>query len=182
MMKRPEEKFIPEDLWKGIVRHGVTPSMNMIVDDGSGQFLFLHRSNEPAKGHLWIPGGRIRNGETALHAIHRLMRGEVGVEPDAYDVLLVSDRHNEEIFPVKHMDQEHAKARYGDGVDHVHYWGGVSYLRLKPGVVPDISLDEQSHGFEWRTELPHAPHEYLLWYFRVARDAGLPVPTLPSGA
>lgn len=52
MTKRPEEKLIPEDLWKGIVRHGVTPSMNMIVDDGSGRFLFLHRSNEPAKGHL----------------------------------------------------------------------------------------------------------------------------------
>lgn len=163
-----------------MVRHGVTPSMNMIVNDGNGAFLFLLRGNEPAKGHLWIPGGRIRNGETKADAIRRLMEGEVGLRDDDYDVLLASDRHNEEIFHVKHMDQEHAKKRYGDGVEHVHYWGGVSYLRLKPGAKPDITLDDQSHRFEWRTELPPNPHEYLIWYFRVAEEAGLPVPPLPE--
>lgn len=182
MTQRPEAKHIPDDLWKGMVRHGVTPSMNMIVDDGSGAFLFLLRGNEPAKGHLWIPGGRIKNGETKLHAIHRLMRGEVGVEPDHYDVLHVSDRHNEEIFRVEHMDKEHALARYGEGVEHVHYWGGVSYLRLKPGAAPEITLDDQSHRFEWRRELPPDPHEYLAWYFRVIREAGFPVPNPPEGA
>lgn len=182
MNKRPETKHIPDDIWKGIVRHGVTPSMNMIVDDGNGAFLFLLRGNEPAKGQLWIPGGRIRNGETKLHAIHRLMLGEVGVGEHEYDVLLVSDRHNEEIFHVKHMDQEHAKARYGEGVETVHYWGGISYLRLKPGAKPDITVDDQSHHFEWLTELPPNAHEYLVWYFRVAAEAGLPVPALPAKA
>lgn len=180
MNKRPETKHIPGDAWKSMVRHGVTPSMNMIVDDGTGAFLFFLRGNEPAKGHLWIPGGRIRNGETKLHAIHRLMRGEAGLEPEQYDVLLVSDRHNEELFHVKHMDQDHARARYGDDVEMVHYWGGVSYLRLKPGMVHEVSLDDQSHGFEWRRTLPPNPHEYLLWYFRVAQEAGLPVPPLPE--
>lgn len=175
-MHRPEENMVPSDIWKGMVRHGVTPSMNMIVNDGRNAFLFLLRGNEPAKGHLWIPGGRIRNGETKLHAIHRLMRGEVGVQEDQYDVLHVSDRHNEEIFEVKHMDQDHAKARYGEGVDHVHYWGGVSYLQLKTGAKPDITVDDQSHHFEWLTELPKNPHPYLQWYFDTIREAGFPVP------
>ena len=181
MTNRPEAKHIPDDVWKGMVRHGVTPSMNMIVNDGTDAFLFLLRGNEPAKGHLWVPGGRIRNGETTLHAIHRLMRGEVGLEPDGYEILHVSDRHNEEIFPVADMDREHALQRYGEDVDHVHYWGGISYLRLKPGAAAKITLDDQSHRFEWLKELPPNPHEYLLWYFRVAAKAGFPVPTLPEG-
>jgi colanic acid biosynthesis protein WcaH len=180
MMHRPEERLIPEDSWKSMVRHGVTPSMNMIVNDGNDAFLFLLRGNEPAKGQLWIPGGRIRNGETTLHAIHRLMLGEVGVHPDHYDVNMVSDRHNEELFHVKHMDQAHARARYGDEVETVHYWGGVSYVTLKPGAAPEITLDDQSHAFHWLKELPKNPHEYLLWYFRVAEDAGFPVPSLPA--
>ncbi len=182
MNKRPETKHVPEDAWKSMVRHGVTPSMNMVVDDGDGNYLLLLRGNEPVKGHLWVPGGRIRNGETKLHALHRLMQGEIGLSPDQYEVLHVSDRHNEEIFAVHEMDQEHAKARYGEGVDHVHYWGGISYVRLKPGVKDRITLDDQSHHFQWIKELAPGTHPYMLWYFRVIKEAGFPIPTLPEGA
>lgn len=182
MTKRPESNHIPSDIWKGIVRHGVTPSMNMVVDDGNGSFLFVLRGNEPVKGHWWVPGGRVRNGETALGAVHRLMLQEVGIEPDHYDVLHVSDRHNEELFLVEHMDPEHAKKRYGEGVDVVHYWGGVSYLRLKPGAKPEVSLDDQSHHFQWLKETAPDPHPYLRWYFDVVREAGYPVPTVPGDA
>jgi len=80
------------------------------------------------------------------------------------------------------MDQEHAKKRYGDDIEHVHYWGGVSYLQLKPSAKPDITLDDQSHRFEWLRELPPHPHEYLVWYFRVMKEAGYAVPELPEQA
>lgn len=178
-MTKPEAKHIPDDAWKSMVRHGITPSMNLVVNDGTGAFLFLMRSNEPMKGRWWVPGGRIKNGETKEAAVRRLAHGELGLAEGDYDVLHVSDRHNEEIFHVHHMDADHAKARYGDDIETVHYWGGVSYLRMKGGAA--IELDSQSAGFEWFREIPADPHEYLLWYFRVVRDAGFPVPPLPEG-
>jgi ADP-ribose pyrophosphatase YjhB (NUDIX family) len=181
-MTKPEKKTMPDDLWKGMVRHGVTPSLNLLINDGNGAFLFLLRANEPAKGQWWVPGGRIRNGETKLHAVHRLAREEIGLEPESYDLRHISDRHNEEIFHVKHMDAEHALKRYGEGIDHVHYWGGAAYMTLKPGMAPNIVLDDQSSDWAWLKELPANPHEYLVWYFRVMADAGYPVLPLPETA
>ncbi len=180
-MNRPERRRIPEDTWKGMVRYGVTPSMNLLMNDGTGAFLFLERKNEPAMGHWWVPGGRIRNGETAEQAVYRLAEEEIGLLPDMYDVQHVSDRHNEEIFPVAAMDPAHAVERYGPDVTHVHYWGGMAYLTLKPGTTPDISLDDQSSGYAWKQDLPRDLHDYVVWYFRIAHEAGFSVPKLPEG-
>lgn len=179
-MNRPERRRIPGDIWKGIVRYGVTPSINLLINDGTGSFLFLERGNEPAMGHWWVPGGRLRNNETAKQAVHRLAEEEVGLLPEMYDLLHVSDRHQEELFPVAAMDQAHVVERYGPDVTHVHYWGSMAYMTLKPGMKPEITLDDQSKGYAWKRELPADPHEYLLWYFQTAADAGFTVPTLPE--
>jgi ADP-ribose pyrophosphatase YjhB (NUDIX family) len=180
-MNRPERRRIPGDIWKGIVRYGITPSINLVINDGTGSFLFLERGNEPAMGHLWVPGGRIRNSETSEQAVHRLAEEEIGLLPGMYDLLHVSDRHNEEIFPVAAMDPTHAAERYGPEVEYVHYWGGMAYLMLQPGTKPEITLDDQSKGYTWLRELPMDPHEYLVWYFQIAHEAGFSVPKLPEG-
>lgn len=175
-MHRPEEHRIPEDIWPSMIQYGVTPSMNLVFDDGTGHFLFLERLNEPVKGHLWIPGGRLRNGETREAAVLRIAEQELGVGVDCFEVLHVSDRSNEEIYPIAEMgDQAAALDRYGSKVQTVHYWGGVAYVRATKGR-PKVALDAQSGGYEWLKQMPKNPHPYLQWYMEVIRQAGFPVP------
>ncbi len=173
MANRPEEHRIPNDMWKGIVRYGVTPSMNLVINDGFGAFLFLERMNEPVKGHWWVPGSRLYNGETKDAAIVRILEQELGLREESVDILHISDKTNEEIYPFESLsDQQDALERYGHDVTAVHYWAGVSYLQVKPGAKMDISLDSQSGGFQWLRELPANAHPYLHWYFQMVRDAG----------
>ena len=130
--------------------------------------------NEPVKGHFWLPGGRMRNGETRAAAVARLAAEELGVGPEAFEIVHVSDRSNEEIFPMHAMsDAEAALARYGPEVDTVHYWGGIAYVRAKGR--PPLSLDTQSGREEWRSELDGNAHPYLRWYFETLADDGFPL-------
>ncbi len=174
-MNRPEVKLVPDEIWQGMVRYGVTPSMNIVLDNGRDEFLFVLRGNEPVKGHLWVPGGRLRNGETREQAVIRIAEEEIGVRAGLYDILHISDRSNEEIYPIAEMgDQEEAMKRYGPGVKTVHYWGGVSYVKLHSEAA--ITLDSQSKGYEWLSAMPKNPHPYLQWYVDTVKQAGFPVP------
>ena len=174
MTNRPEAKRIPDDAWKGIVRYGVTPSLNLAIDDGTGAVLFLERMNEPVKGRMWLPGGRVRNGETREAAVARLAMDELGLPADAFGIAHLSDRSNDEMFRIADMgDRDAAIARYGEGVETVHYWGGVALLRTKGR--PALSLDSQSGRAEWLRVLPENAHPYLRWYFRTLAEAGFPL-------
>ena len=67
----------------------------IIVDD---KLLFLRRSNEPAKGQWWFPGGRIRRGESLKQALHRKIKEETGLDITSTKFIGVYSR----IFPERH--------------------------------------------------------------------------------
>lgn len=157
-----------------MVRYGITPSMNLLMRNGNGEFLFLERLNEPALGQWWAPGGRLRNGETARDGVLRLATEELGLGDDSFEILHVSDRHSEEIFPVAEMSPVHVQARYGEGTAYVHYWASFAYIEMKPGYDAVISLDSQSSSYEWFGTLPPGIHPYVAWYFKALAEAGFP--------
>ncbi|WP_144637743.1 GDP-mannose mannosyl hydrolase [Bordetella genomosp. 13] len=54
-------------------------SMDLLVRDTHGRYLLGLRSNPPARGRWFVPGGRIRKDETLDHALTRLVREELGM-------------------------------------------------------------------------------------------------------
>ncbi|WP_157122316.1 GDP-mannose mannosyl hydrolase [Bordetella flabilis] len=54
-------------------------SIDLLVRDGRGRYLLGLRGNPPASGHWFVPGGRIRKGETLSLALRRLMHEELGM-------------------------------------------------------------------------------------------------------
>jgi colanic acid biosynthesis protein WcaH len=42
--------------------------------------LLVERTNRPAKGEWFVPGGRVHKGERLVEAVHRVAREELGVE------------------------------------------------------------------------------------------------------
>ncbi|KML46352.1 MULTISPECIES: GDP-mannose mannosyl hydrolase [Burkholderia] len=54
-------------------------SIDLIVPDGQGRFLLGRRTNQPAKGYWFAPGGRIRKNERMNDAYRRLCDMELGL-------------------------------------------------------------------------------------------------------
>ncbi|WP_415867563.1 GDP-mannose mannosyl hydrolase [Burkholderia ubonensis] len=54
-------------------------SIDLIVPDGHGHFLLGRRTNQPAKGYWFVPGGRIRKNERMNDAYRRLCDVELGL-------------------------------------------------------------------------------------------------------
>lgn len=65
--------------------------VDILLTDTNGQVLLLKRTNQPASGQWWFPGGRIHIGETRLEATHRKLEEECGLEPAPLTELGSSD-------------------------------------------------------------------------------------------
>lgn len=55
------------------------PCVDLIVVNGQNEILMLKRSNDPAKGKWWFPGGRVHFNETRTEAVKRKAKQECGL-------------------------------------------------------------------------------------------------------
>jgi colanic acid biosynthesis protein WcaH len=72
-------KFIPKDEYARILACLPILCVDCIITY-DGKCLLLSRTNEPAKGRYWFPGGRIYKNETIKDAALRKAREEVGLD------------------------------------------------------------------------------------------------------
>lgn len=50
--------------------------VDILLTDSAGRVLLLKRTNQPAIGQWWFPGGRVHIGETRQQAAHRKLKEE----------------------------------------------------------------------------------------------------------
>jgi len=74
-----QKEHIDEKTWCSIVQSIPIPSVDLLVKC-SGGILLGKRTNRPAKGEWFVPGGRIQKGEPQQEAVHRIAEEELGVE------------------------------------------------------------------------------------------------------
>ncbi|KFZ36860.1 GDP-mannose mannosyl hydrolase [Shewanella mangrovi] len=72
-MKLPECEFIQ------VVRSTPLISIDLVVKDTNGNYLLGQRTNRPAQGYWFVPGGRILKDESIKEAFIRLTMEELGV-------------------------------------------------------------------------------------------------------
>lgn len=72
--------FLSEQTFQTII--GATPliSIDLIVKNPRGEVLLGYRTNRPAKGYWFVPGGRVQKNERLDKAFRRLTLAELGVE------------------------------------------------------------------------------------------------------
>jgi colanic acid biosynthesis protein WcaH len=111
------EAWIPEDDWRTIVANVPIVSVDLLIrtDDG---LLFGTRTNEPAKGYWFPPGGRVRKGEAREEAVHRVAREECGLDVELVESLGAFE-HIYETADVPDVDGKHylANGYVVDAVD-----------------------------------------------------------------
>ena len=73
-----DEHPISDSDWRTIVEHAPIVSVDLIVEHDGG-IVLGKRTNEPARGEWFPPGGSVRKHERLTDAVHRIAASELGV-------------------------------------------------------------------------------------------------------
>jgi len=143
---------IPPEDWETIVQSVPIVSVDLVTLTGDGVVL-AKRTNEPAKGEWFVPGGRVRKGERLREAVHRVADEELGV-----DVSI-----EQSLGTYEHL---YETSEFGDSGGK-HYVPHGFVVRTETN---SFRLDAQHDAIEVFTEPPSSLHEYVAAYLR---DAGV---------
>lgn len=73
-----DRESLPEELFRRVVAHAPLVAIDLVVQDGKRRLLLGWRRNPPARGYWFVPGGRVRKGETLAEAFMRISETELG--------------------------------------------------------------------------------------------------------
>ncbi len=149
--------FLSDEDFFHVVQHAPLVSIDLIVTRHGGQEVLLgKRRNPPAQGWWFVPGGRIRKGETLADAFQRITLAELGVRLAIEEARLLGAWTH--LYP--------QEAFRGLPAADIHYVTLGYHLErdLKAETLPA----EQHGAFRWFpvAEAIKAPevHRYTQWY------------------
>lgn len=137
---------IPEDEWETIVRKVPIVSVDLVVKRSDG-IVLGKRTNEPAKGEWFVPGGRVQKGESRVEAVHRIAEEELSVSVDVIESLGAFE-HRYETSDV-------------EGVETKHYLANGYVVELDSG---RIQPDDQHGEVRVFGSAPDSLHPYIRSY------------------
>lgn len=71
--------FLSTQDFATVVRSTPLISIDLLVENEQGEFLLGKRTNRPAQGFWFVPGGRVQKDETLAAAFSRLTLAELGL-------------------------------------------------------------------------------------------------------
>ena len=144
------DHWIPPDDWATIVANVPIVSVDLLVKHDGG-VMFGKRTNAPAEGYWFVPGGRVEKGETRREAVHRVAADELGV----------SVTITESLGAFEHF--------YGtsdvDGVENKHYLANGYVVEVSEG---ELTTDEQHDTLQVFQSPPDPFHQHIRAYFDAA--------------
>ena len=100
---------MPDETWETVVRSVPLVSVDLVVHYDGGVVLGK-RTNEPAKGEWFVPGGTVRKHESLEDAVQRVANEELGVGvtierrlgvyEHVYDVADIEDAGGKHYVPI----------------------------------------------------------------------------------
>jgi GDP-mannose mannosyl hydrolase len=149
-------RYLDRDEFALVVRNAPLVSIDVIIRDPGRSVLVGLRTNEPAKGKWFVPGGVIRKYERLADAFARIVKDEIGINASIIDAKFIG--------VYEHLYDNNVFGQEGFGT---HYIVLAHVLNLDRR--PDIVSDEQHSGFRWMTptELISSPdvHQNTRAYF-----------------
>jgi len=127
--------WIEEKLYLKIREVMPIPTVDAIATH-KGKFLLMLRNKAPVKGFWWVPGGRIRRGESLEEAVLRELREETGLEGRIIRRVGVINQ----IFP------------------EIHTISVFFHIEVED---EKVQLNEEHSAYKWFSKLPKDAHPYL---------------------
>jgi colanic acid biosynthesis protein WcaH len=152
-----------DDKFLQVVRLAPLVSIDLIIRDNDRKVFVALRTNEPAKGVYFVPGGCIRKNETIEAAFTRLLKNETGCSTNfaaARFLGVFQHFYPTNRFGLRNLDTHYVVLAYEVLFDHC----------------PRITLDSQHSIYKWMTEFElkfsSDVHENTKTYFKIP-----PIPT-----
>jgi colanic acid biosynthesis protein WcaH len=134
----PGERLAPED-FDTVVRLTPLAAIDLVVRSPDARVLVGRRTHEPAKGRLFVPGGRITKNETLAAAFRRISLAELGAEKQIEEARFLG------VYEHFYTTNNHELAGFG-----THYVVLAYALTASPQA---LALPKDQHGeFVWLTE------------------------------
>ena len=131
-------------------------SIDLILRNERGEILLGLRTNRPAQGLWFVPGGRIRKNERVNEALLRISRRELGMEISQAKLLGVFDH----LYPDNFLGAPDVSTHYV-----------VLGMEATWPVGANVQADDQHDEFKWWTVAEIlasvAVHENTKAYFRL---------------
>ncbi len=143
-------KQTPIEIYKQIHAYAPVPCVDMVVIQDN-KILLGRRTNKPAQGEYWFPGGGILKGETRIEAVHRKMKQETGL-----DVKIIKELGTDEtLFP---------DGPFGGPTHTIN----TVYL-VEPIGENTLTADSQNDVLEWFATPPDNLHPYVEKFINLAK-------------
>ena len=149
------------ETFKAVIASTPLISIDLIVRNKRGEILLGKRTNRPAKGNWFVPGGRILKDESFESAFKRLLKAELGINgaPSFFKGLyqyFYDDNFSEEDFTTHYVVLAY----------EIEFSGELSSLPI-----------EQHSDYRWFDEnellLNESVHKHTKWYFQKDEQADL---------
>lgn len=127
--------WLSESSFRDVLAAAPLVSIDLVIENGEGEILLGLRSNRPARGFWFVPGGRVQRGESLDAAFERVSREELGLAISRGDAGLLGT-----------YDHLYDDDVFGAGIG-THYVALGHYLRLE---VDLASLPTAQHrDYRW---------------------------------
>jgi len=147
---------LPVETFRTIIQFAPLISIDLLLSTPDDRYLMGLRNNEPAKGTWFVPGGRIRKGETLERAFSRILHQETGLD------MPMSDGQFYGVF--EHIYSTNTFDAEGFGTHYI-----VLAYKIKIPDASAIRFDNQHSQVTWKTpaEILSAPnvHDNTKAYF-----------------
>ena len=131
-------RFLNKNEFVQVVRNTPLVSIDLIIRDPDQCVLVGLRTNEPAKGNWFVPGGIVRKCERLAHAFARIVKAETGLEASIDSAKFIG--------VYEHLYDNNAFGEEGFGTHYV-----VLAYELNLDCRSQIVSDQQHSSFRWMT-------------------------------
>lgn len=153
--------MLPLETFKTVIESTPLVSIDLIVRNKEGEVLLGKRTNRPAQGYWFVPGGRVLKDESFEHAFKRLIKAELGLTEVASNFKGVYQHFYDDNFSEDKFTTHYVVLAY-----EISFNGELSSLPV-----------EQHSGYQWFNEselLEHeSVHAHSKWYFQKDKQADL---------
>lgn len=137
------KNFIKQELYDRILENVPIACVDIAIV-ANGAVLLVRRNDPPARGQLWVPGGRVEKGEMMAETARRKAREEVGIECH--------------VGPIVHT----AETIFEDGPNGIAVHSINSCFFLYPSSEQfSPRLDTHHLDYKWVKTIPEDLHPYV---------------------
>lgn len=167
-----QDTLVPNTLYSEILDNIVFSAVDLLLVNHEDKYVLWRRNNEPLKGVLWMPGGRMRKGEKKLGTLIRILKDEVWLDTSSIQQPLV--QLNTYDFS------------YSNGPDKPNSFTDASstvyVVKLQASAILDLSDQHGSYGLYSLGQIPDihpdldrvmSDHQYYLKHWKIPLEIDL---------